>query len=180
VTAASSLSPPQAFPLTLHFPLFTYPLPLLPPSLLFAASSDTQAHLWKVASGEIVRTYSGHRKAVTACALCDTISPPAPAPVAAAVAAPAATAAATGAGARVGARVDLTSPSSPPPRAAASAATAAPVTDGDPEISGGAREGRIRVAGEGAETGVGSGAGAGERGGGGVEGVQRGATPPTL
>ena len=39
---------------------------------LVTASSDTQARLWDVNSGEAIRIYSGHQKACCACALNDT------------------------------------------------------------------------------------------------------------
>lgn len=39
---------------------------------LVTASSDTQARLWDVQTGEAIRIYSGHQKACCACALNDT------------------------------------------------------------------------------------------------------------
>jgi G protein beta subunit-like protein len=36
------------------------------------ASSDCTARLWDLATGDAIRVYSGHHKAVTACALNDS------------------------------------------------------------------------------------------------------------
>lgn len=39
---------------------------------LVTASSDASAKLWDLSSGEAIRTYSGHHKAVVCCALNDS------------------------------------------------------------------------------------------------------------
>ena len=39
---------------------------------LVTASSDCSARLWDLASGEAIRVYSGHHKAVVCCALNDS------------------------------------------------------------------------------------------------------------
>jgi G protein beta subunit-like protein len=39
---------------------------------IVTASSDTTACLWDSSSGEPIRTYSGHQKALTCCALNDS------------------------------------------------------------------------------------------------------------
>lgn len=44
-------------------------------TLLLLASSDNVARLWNVNSGEVIREYVGHQKAVTCVAFRDIISP---------------------------------------------------------------------------------------------------------
>ena len=66
-------SKPKTRPSNSHSPPTTHPPPTqVDAAYLVTASSDCTARLWDLATGDAIRVYSGHHKAVTACALNDS------------------------------------------------------------------------------------------------------------